>query len=255
MDLDTILGRKVLTSAKINDIWVPANQFGAVLQRFSEPALFHNPGYLDFDLSHVGTVAKIKYRRRYFGLLCAHQGRQFEFEQMCLPASDSGQFISSNGCHYVNSNAFGEDIFDCRLYDFSEAVADNSLDSKGWFDLSKENNLKSSLAPNLLVSIGHPFASTRLKFDPKHLECRPYEVIGQPVESSIANRKALKLASPIEFEPDGFSGSPVFGVYVSESSISVLFEGIVTNANRSVFNYTSRKTIDEYIDQLSKDQP
>ena len=250
MDLGTIIGSKIQTSAKINGLWVPANQFGAVLQRFTEPALFYNPDFPDYDLSLVGTLTKIKKGEKFFCLVSAHQAESFEMQQLCLPANETGNFTSSNACHYTASPMFGEEKFDLRLYDFSEPVAFQSLSKLGWFDVTEETGQRFRSEVKIHVAIGHPFETTTLQYDPKHLVAQPCEVMGKGTVSTIRGRCAFQLLQPLEFDPDGFSGSPVFGIFVEGDKVFVEFEGIVTNASKSVFNYVHREIIDKYIDRI-----
>ena len=253
IDLESIVGRKINTSVNINGIFVPANSIATAMTTYASPAFFVNPEVPEFEISQWGSLFKAKLGDRFIALLTAHQGAAFEFDQLCIYSELDQRALTSNGCTFSRSKELGEESLDLRLYDFTEVVHSGALPSSGWFDLRIANPIQLSVKPSLMFAIGFPHQTNKIDYEIHHIQEQVFAAYGQPSESALSNRSALKLSTPIDLDPDGFSGSPVFGVILDGFRIELHFLGITTNASRSLFNFVPRTLVDQLLDFFLKD--
>lgn len=253
-DLSTYLGRKVATSVDVGGLFVPVNSLARYVQAFSAPALFHNPEFPDLELSRRGTMLKLKYKTGYFALVTAHQAQDFKLEQLCIHEQVRSNISTSNSCTFSSSSEHGEEKLDCRIYDFSEAVKAGNLASIGWLNAYSSWFCNQELEPDLAFAVGFPTENNGIDYDLRHLSTQPYAAFGKPCSCALADRNAIQFDPALNFDPDGFSGSPVYGLTASDGGVQFALLGIVTNASSTVANYLPMRLIQHLVEYSESKQ-
>lgn len=247
IDLHTFLGSKVATSVKVNGVYVPANSLASFLQAYSEPALFHNPDFPEYELTRRGTIMKGRYRNRYFALVTAHQSADFRYEQLVIHEKSRANASSSGGCTFSTSKEGDESELDCRLYDFTEPVIRGALPTTGWLEFQDSWLSEDPSKADYTLLIGFPTELNDIDHEKRHFATQPFSADGAPTRSSIKKRHSIRFHHALTVDPDGLSGSPVYGFFVESSGIRLALLGITTNASRHVANYLPLSDIRRFL--------
>jgi hypothetical protein len=224
-------------------VWYRANDVAAAVRRFSVPAVFHNPDFPEYDLSLRGTAFKCTYDGKYLVLVTSHQTRDFDFDQFVVEAHEAGYVISSGACTFSKDVSGSEEHVDVRLYDFSEPVASGALRADGWFRLPYSLGDQGRVDPAVVFCLGFPTCRTVVDYESRAASVGPYALFGRPCTSYMERRFAFAPIGPMEFEPTGLSGSPVFGIIVSAFGAELVFLGLATNASKAKLHFATRSDI------------
>ncbi|MEQ9243643.1 hypothetical protein [Roseovarius indicus] len=249
-ELRTIIGSRVLTSLRINGVYVPANSLTSVLQSYTAPALFHSDGFGKYHLSKSGSLFKVKTQGRYFCLVSAHQvlapSAGYDHEQLCLHNPTSGKVVTSHRVIFPNDDpGFGYDVL---LYEFTECVEAKKLYATDWFKIGRKQFSEAVPKPSKAVSIGYPSFRNTFDYEESKYAIGPNAVWGEEVEPKVNGRLAFAPMPEISFDPSGMSGAPVFGIYLNELEPALFFAGLLTNASPKVFNFISRTRLAHVIE-------
>ena len=246
----TLIENKLNYSASINGIIVPPNSYGKALCNFVDPAIFHNPGFEEFQISIRGSLTRCKNRGKYFALTTAHQCDSFGFEQLCIQNHLSRNIVTSNKCIFAEGGKDAESTLDIRLFEFTDAVVSGALPKSGWFDISEWNPRYTNTDLEILISIGYPSEKNFVDYGKSKYEAQPQQVLGSLVRSEITGRNSFEPEGEKISNPDGFSGAPVFGVFLAEKTPKIFLIGILTNASKSRFNFTPMGKIGRMVEKL-----
>jgi hypothetical protein len=74
-------------------------------------------------------------------------------------------------------------------------------------------------------------------YDEKTYAIAPNLVWGDQVDPQISDRRSFVPVNPIDYEPNGMSGAPVFGLELRAQQLHLALAGILTNASAKTFNY------------------
>ncbi|MFK7940142.1 MAG: hypothetical protein AB8B82_12230 [Roseovarius sp.] len=244
IDLATILGSRINTSALINDLYIPANSIAERLQSFSEPALFHTNGMGQYHLSKSGSLTKIKAANRYFALITQHQlkAADYEYEQLCIFGSSPGRLVTSQSAIFSTDEAEQTD-FDCVIFEFTEGVQSGLIDSGGWYNLGLELSDEYTPKPLIVCAIGYPGYRNNFDYENYVYPVSPNAIWGNECNTKVHARLAFEPHSPVDYDPIGMSGCPVFGIKLAENSVEVFLAGILTNASNKILHFLPRKRI------------
>ena len=242
MGLDTILGRKLLTSIDFNGLMVPANSILGAIKTHCEPALFHTGDEADlYSISKSGTLFKVKFKGRYFAISSRHQvlDQGYDHENLVLHNYFRKRLLTSHRAVFPEGSEFQKEDFDALLHEFTEVVRSGELPSLGWYDLTREINRDSIGEIKLAFAVGYPGAFNFIDYEKPAYQAVAKGIVGTPTKSGISGRLAFDPVEPVDFDPSGMSGGPVFGLELDRDGYRASFAGILTNASQIRFNFLS----------------
>jgi len=243
MDIETLIGRKTHTALEINGIFVPANSAIDVLRGFTDPALFYNSEFPEYEFSQRGTLTKLRHNKSFFVAVTKHQTKDFDFDQLVLQGASAKKFRSSESVIRADHRDFGEDEFDLRLFDFSRSVEEGHLSQSGWLDIGRFDETPKANETDVVVAFGFPCSECDLDYEGKKITSTSAFVYGKHTTSAVRNRHSFAVHDRPEFPPDGMSGGPVFSFGVDGTEPRVRFCGVTSNASKSRFNYIPFSTL------------
>lgn len=254
-DLNSILGSKAATAVRVNGLAVPVDLVPKSLQGYSEPALFHNPDFPEYELTRRGTLLKGHYRGKFFALVTAHQASLFEYDQLVIHEKTRSNASSSGACTYSKTPDGDETELDCRLYDFTKPVLAGALPRTGWLNFEdswlNENPDKASVT----LVVGYPTSLNEIDQEKKHISKQAFSADGFPITPQMPLRNAIEFGRALEVDPDGLSGAPVYGMFVDIGGVRLALLGIVTNASRNIANYLPVSEIRRYLKRAFSGEP
>ncbi|NDR56537.1 hypothetical protein [Aliiruegeria sabulilitoris] len=255
MDLETILGSKALTAVSVNGLLVPVDSLSKTLRSFSEPVLFYCKDFGEHGLSKSGSLFKTKFRGRYFGIISAHQIQKssYSYQELVLSTDDKGNFVTSSMASFPLEDVDRSGDFDCLAFDFTEPVNAGVLPTTGWFNLSKDWDVGWPPKPDLVVAIGYPSHRNNIDYEKMHYPAGPNAVWGDATKPNISGRLAFKPDPPLDYNPEGMSGSPVFAISVNGMETKLFFAGIVTEAGSYMFHFFPFFRIRKLLSNLMED--
>ncbi|NVO55756.1 hypothetical protein HW561_08135 [Rhodobacteraceae bacterium B1Z28] len=237
--LKTILGSRIATSADINGLFVPANSLSEHLKSYSEPAVFAADDCGRYNMGLGGSTAKVKIGERYFALLSMHQIKKglFDFEQISLFNYETNKMATAQKAIFpIQSNEIADSI-DCVLCEFTEPVLSGNLSRNGWYDVETDLTFDATRSAILVFAIGYPSNRNEIDYYSFQFSISPNAVIGTETVPCVSDRLSFKPINSLEYDPKGMSGSPVFGVHLSDAYLKVFMAGIVTEASKDQFHF------------------
>lgn len=252
MDLGTVLGSKLATAVRINQLLVPANSITRHLLRYTDPALFHSKGFGKYNMTKAGSLTRLKQSSRYFALITHHQlsTQNYEYDQLTIHNPETQRLVNSEMAIFELESEKSEYNFDCVLFEFTKPVKAGMLSEHGWYDLTQELTEEKLSKPSGVIAIGYPSHRNEIDYETDQYSMAPNSVFGYESTSSLEYRLAFDPEPEIEFDPQGMSGGPVFGISIENLEPEVFFAGIITNASRKKFHFLSRNRISSLISEL-----
>lgn len=254
MDLGTVIGNKVATAISVNGLLVPANSIEKHLCSFADPALFHSEGFGKYHLSRAGSLTRLKQSSRYFALLTGHQlssqNLNYDFKQLVIHNHETANLVTSEKAVFQIEDEEFEHDYDCVLFEFTDPVQKGALSKYGWYDLTQEINERILPKPSLVIALGYPGYRNTIDYETPLYSLAPNSVSGRESVSSLNWRLAFDPDPKINFDPEGMSGGPVFGIDIKQLDPEAFFAGIITNASMNKFHFLSRGRIASFIRKL-----
>ncbi|SDZ14102.1 hypothetical protein SAMN05444004_106196 [Jannaschia faecimaris] len=252
--IETLLDSKLNTSVLIGNVIVPANSVTQSLRPFAEPALYHTAGFELNNFSLGGTLTKLKLRDRYFGLLTCHQIHKanFNYAMISVINEENRSFCTAMRAVFP-ANEHSVDELDAVLCEFTDPVSTGSLSSHGWFDLRNDYAQPHTPEPLAVVAIGYPGHRNAIDYENEGYAAGPNAVLGTESMPSISGRLSFEPVSPLDYDPNGFSGGPVFGLKETPNGLQAFFAGLVTEASRSKFHFISLQKLRPLIEKMLED--
>ncbi|MEM6323067.1 MAG: hypothetical protein AAF748_05260 [Pseudomonadota bacterium] len=242
----TIAEHREFNSVFINGILIPTDEIGRNLLRFSEPFVLHNPDCEDYPITIRGTAFRALYLGKQFLFASDHQSKDYEPQAACIINTPSDKIVTSNVCGFSNVSPEGGPEHDLRMYDFSEAVTAGALSANGWFDIQKSMLPGEHVAA--AVCVGFPHAGTKLDYARPSIDFAPRAVFGTYKNPISSEYHQFFIKPNLDYEPDGFSGAPVYGVTLVGKDANLKFAGIVTNGNSGCFYFLDVGLLKMYFD-------
>lgn len=122
--LDTLLGRKVMTSVEVEGIHIPANSLRSRLHSYGQP-LVRFMRNSDFQFQLIGSATGLAYRGRNLIVSTAHQLEDIPESDVGVIDIDRNTYISSAGfTGYMSTERHNEDDGrDLAVFEFTEQAA------------------------------------------------------------------------------------------------------------------------------------
>lgn len=239
----------------VNGVLVPAVKLPEVLQQYCHNLIHFAVSEDDLDPKNYeslprfsGSVTGLSYRNKKFIVCTAHQIWRDEEDELISPRIG---FKEEVGMGYIGSNSLSyyslEDpskesnlpTHDVCVFDFSKQVIDHPKVSHKFFNLSSEKFLNNGDDVIMYLICGYISSDTDYKIDDSDGTIRNVNVIlkytqvwCKPVFEDIyySLGKCMQIHN-CNFDPDGFSGAPVFSIVIENYQPKIKFAGIVTKFN------------------------
>lgn len=249
----TFLSAKMQLSVAMNGLLIPFNRSLVNLQRFCRPTAIHNDDPI-YDLSFAGSCFLFRYCGRNLLLCSRHQlantGRSPE-EMVVILESDEGRIALSPSevVQILGFESTSKDVGDIVLAEYRSEQRGAQL-SPHFYNLDIEGAADLRRVPKdnvqVIFTVGYPSRFTDYDtviseagdITGANLVSRWAKIYLQQTPTLGIDREGLV---PFEVhedyqidlgDPDGFSGAPVFFVYLDETRIARLgFGGMVTYAS------------------------
>ena len=250
----TLIESLCTTSIDCFGTWIPIDHLSKFVINYAEPFVLHNAGNDDFPVSRRGSALRARLGNRYFLILTEHQMVSYPHEAAVVVNSTTKSIVTSNGSTVSKVDQHGEPVIDIRLFDFTDAVRAEAISKNSWLDLSKVRNINSMDSKReLQLTAGYPHLDRSIDYDRRDISVAPRVAYGRPLGETLRAREGFEVNPSLEYDPDGFSGAPVFSVVEQRSDWFLTLDGIVTNASRSRFNYVPFSYIRDFVVQSLDD--
>ena len=252
-DLDTIMGRSTWTSVKVQGVFVPASSLQSRLHRFSRnlAVYTHVAGY---EVQLIGSATGLRYGTHNFFVATAHQveGRPFEDIGIMVPG-EKGSFITSAGLMRLVPPDLQQDTdaYDLVVLDYTPQSVESPQLDQMFFRLNKETMLDDDDDVIACLAYGCPFIDqkyhivddNKLGTVTRSLTCKPSS---QPLDLALAQCRTLQ---PMNFDPNGLSGGPVFASVLQGSEIVVKFAGVINRAGAGKIHYIKARVVAQLLNK------
>ncbi|UOA22860.1 hypothetical protein DSM110277_01268 [Sulfitobacter pontiacus] len=238
-DMKTIIGSRIDTSIDTGSLLVPINSLSHYIQRFSDPGLYHAHGLKEYQLSKSGSLARVAHKGRYFALTSHHQSKlaDYDYDELVVTNRERSRYYSGHRAVFPIEVGENEYSFDCLVYEFTDLVRSGRIPSDVWYQIPEESRGYSTPKPIIICTVGYPSYRNHIDYESSSYPIGPNAVWGFEKEPRIVGRLSFSPISPIDFEPSGMSGSPVFAVRMEGTLLKLFLAGILTEASRTAFNF------------------
>jgi hypothetical protein len=227
--LDTIVGQSVLTSIRVHDLFVPANALQTRLNKFAQNLVRYT--YIeDYEVQLIGSATGLNYRGAKFLVCTAHQLKE-------VLGQDVGIIVPVKN----------EDL--CA-FDFTPQTVANEHLVDRFFRLNSHTVLNDHDEVVAYLAYGFPFSDQKYSIvDENHLgsvvrsmTCEPQS---QPSDLALG---LCKLISPMDFDPNGLSGGPVFATVQQNTDVVLKFAGIINRSGNGLIHFIKAKAVQNLLD-------
>ena len=239
----------------LNGVLVPAMKLPEVLQQYCHNLIHFAVSEDDLDPKNYeslprfsGSITGLSYRNKKFAVCTAHQIWRDEEDELISPRIG---FKEEVGMGYIGSNSplyySLEDpnkesklpTHDVCVFDFSKQVIDHPKVSHKFFNLSSDKFLGNGDNVIMYLICGYISSDTDYQLDDPEGVVRNVSVVTKHtqiwckpvVEDVYCGFGKCKQMHIYNFDPDGFSGAPVFAIVVENHQPTIKFAGVVTKFN------------------------
>ena len=137
------------------------------------------------------------------------------------------------------------DAEDLCAFDFSTQVSENPVLAQRFFQINSDDILNDEDDIIAYLAYGCPFADQKYNIvDENHLgiliRSMTCEAFDQPTDSSLG---CCRLLSPMDFDPNGLSGGPVFATVIQGSEIILKFAGVINRSGNGLIYFIKAKSV------------
>lgn len=256
-DLNTLVGQKVWTSVKVHELFVPAVSLQSRLNKFGQNLVVFT--HVDqYEVQLIGSATGLHYRGANFLVCTNHQVKDFSGLDVGIVVPEKSSYVSSAGFTRFRSTDTPQqgDAEDLCAFDFTPQTTSNQELAERFFRLRSNDFLNDEDNVVAYLAYGCPFIDQKYNIvDENHvglvirsMTCEPQN---QPADPALA---LCRLLSPMEFDPNGLSGGPVFATVLKDHEITLKFAGIINRAGNGLIHFIKAKVVQKLLD-LSFDQP
>lgn len=197
-------------------------------------------GIEDYPVSMTGSASLIRYRGRSMMVTTRHQLKQAgDPEGICITLKDGPgrtRMISSGGVMLFNADMTDGDHHDIVILDFTEP-AQHEIDIRSMFlDFRGQHPDVPAEMVAGAVSYGYPLDSSHIDYAKADMRLGRVRVVcryeGQGNDDAL---HIMKPVVPLNFNPNGMSGGPVFTVFIQDGRFKIHLAGINARAGRDRF--------------------
>ncbi|MDX3929640.1 MAG: hypothetical protein QHC90_28065 [Shinella sp.] len=251
-DLDTVLGRNVWTSVKVNDLFVPANSLQTRLNSFGRNlALFTH--VTDYEVQLIGSASSLDYRGNKFLVSTAHQvhGRPGEDIGIVVPGENTYMTSAGYTRYRPTEESNDTDARDLCAFDFTPQSVENGSLSQRFFRVDANTTLEDGDDIIGLLAYGCPYVDQKYNIVDQNtvgtvirsMTCEPIE---QSADAAVGK---CRTVSPMDFDANGLSGGPVFASVLEHQEIVLKFAGVINRAGGGVIHYIKARAVTALLDK------
>lgn len=230
------------TTVSSKGIIADLHSFTKTLANSIEPLTFYLKEFPDTPFSRVGTAFKFRVRDRYFLVCTEHQFRGADPTSVVIISEQNQMAITSHQTYFAMPDEDGEAGMDLRIFEFTEPVESGQLCKTGWWNWADTiDEDREDFA--LMVAAGYPSFNNEIDYEKLNLNLAPRGIFGRRIGATFGRLHGFAVETPLVYDPDGLSGSPVFALAESSSGFTAKFAGIVSNAGKTQINYWPASTL------------
>lgn len=238
-------------SVRVGKLYVP----GASVQQFLGKYCVNLFVWTHDDIHKiqlVGTASPLLFRGHYLLVSSSHQLRDVCLQDVCLLYPDGSSAVTNSGVRAFNLNGTNleTDAFDIAAFEFTEPIREHPTLIRSFFDFSAlPPDINSDNILSFVIS-GYPSSKQRYELEERnHLGTVKSNLIalpdGQPEDYSLLR---AKFVEPLDFDPDGLSGAPVFAIIKEGDSTAAYFAGIVLRAGKEYLHFLKAGFVKEFLE-------
>ncbi len=249
--LNTVIGRKVMTSIEVEGVHIPANSLVSRLHTFGHPLVRFFPNS-DFEVQLIGSATGISYRGNKLLICTAHQLKGIPEQDVGVINLDKNTYTSSAGFsrYHPTGTPADDDARDLCLFEFTEQVLQNMNLQRRFFTLNSNKLLEDGDDVVGYLAYGCPFADQGYDlYENNHIGtvirsmvCEPDQ---QPTDVTVG---ACRTLVPMVFDPNGLSGGPVFATVLRGSELVLKFAGVINRAGGGTIRFIKAPIVKRLID-------
>lgn len=256
-EIETVFGRAVWTSVKVHDLFIPASELQSRLNKFGQNLVVytHVEGY---EVQLIGSATGLYYRGANFLVCTAHQVKDFSEQDVGIVVPEKSNYISSEGfTRFRTSDTLLQgDAEDLYAFDFTSQVISKPELLGRFFRLHSNDFLDDDDNVVAYLAYGCPFVDQKYNIvDENHvglvirsMTCEPQI---QPPDLALGLCRSL---SPMDFDPNGLSGGPVFATVLQNHEVILKFAGIINRSGNGLIYFIKAKAVQKLLD-FSFDKP
>lgn len=248
---ETIFGKRLQTSTKVNGVLIPSNNLQASLNRFAQN-LIRFTHDADYKVQLIGSATGLDYRGAKFIVSTMHQVKNVDPRDVGIIVPVKSSYISSAGftCFHDSGPMKESDAQDLCAFDFTDQVAKNPVLERRFFKLGSDVFLADDDEVVAYLAYGCPFSDQRYNIvEDNHLglvtrsmTCKSGDI------SSDLSLGQCKLISQMEFDPNGLSGGPVFATVVTGAELPLKFAGIINRSGSGTIHFLKAEAVQNLLD-------
>ncbi len=243
------------SSVHMGELLVPARSLQTVLGNYCQH-LYVWTHVEEYKVRLVGTAIPIQYKNRFLLLCSRHQLKDVNPQDVCLMYPDGSLTVTSGGFRvYEKENTVENgDEFDIAVFDFTEPIKEHPKLKSVFYKFEGAPPDGPSNHILALIVAGYPSADQIYElYENNHIGSVKRNLLAIP-ESQPPDNCLLKakFVEPIDFNPDGLSGSPVFVIQLSPSRAqqNVYLAGMVLRCGREEFYFIKSGYIKSFLDSV-----
>ncbi len=249
--LDTLLGRKVMTSIEVEGVHIPANSLRSRLHSYGQP-LVRFLRNSDFQFQLIGSATGLAYRGRNLLVSTAHQLTGIPENEVGVINVDRNSYISSAGfTGYTSTKGQNDgDGRDLAVFEFTEQAAQMVNLQRRFFALNADKMLDEGDDVVGYLAFGCPFADQNYDvYDNNQLDTVIRSMVCTPGAqlTDVALGSCTTVAT-MDFDPNGLSGGPVFATIFRRSELTLKFAGVINRAGGGVIHFIKAKEVRKLLD-------
>lgn len=250
-DLQEILRERRSLSVNVQGLLIPSSALQSRLNGFCHN-LARYTGIKDYPLQFLGSAIGLSLGVRRLLVCTSHQVKDGVGSDVGVIVHDQSLLVSSSGFtkYSFSAGAQDDDSRDLCLLSFDDACNAHPVLSRKFFALREFDILSDEDSVLVFLAYGCPFQDqSYLTLRDDHIgtavrsmTCEPYD------EISDKSLGACKLTLPMDFNPNGLSGGPVFAVVLTREELQLKFAGVINRAGGGVIRFIKAKHVRALID-------
>ena len=253
-----ILDEVLNASVHLGSLLIPARSLQTVLGKYCQH-LYVWTHVEEYKVRLVGTAIPIRYQNRFLLLCSRHQLKDVNPQDVCLMYPDGSLAVSCAGFRAYNYNdeVIEEkgDEFDLAVFDFTEPCNEHPKLKNLFFEFRSAPPDCLSNHILALILVGFPSEDQNYDlYENNHIGSVKRNLVAlpenQPSDSCLLKAKFIE---PIDFNPDGLSGSPVFVIQLSPNKKrrDVYLAGMALRSGQNEFYFIKSGYIESFLNSVA----
>ena len=241
------------TSVSLNGLFIPSRNLEKHLTTFCKSLNVWTRDPIH-KIQLLGSGTPVKFRDRYLVVCSAQQLDDIDPKDVCLLYSDGGLAITSSGVRYFKAPVRREtDEFDIAVFDFTEALEEHTSFRSHFWNFDYVPPTVSSDHVLAILACGFPFDDQVYElWEKNHLRTRIRAAVAllenQPTDHALLK---ARYQSPLDIDPNGMSGGPVYVVQLVGEVPTVYLGGMMLRSGREYLYFLKSGFIMDFLNQAT----